>query len=87
MANKRPTKKEQITAIIEHAKKNNLFINPGSGYSYALDAIRKFYHCPCDKNRPDCPCPESIEEVKTAGHCKCHLFWRDYQTFMDQMIQ
>ncbi len=86
MPDKKLTKHEQVMAIVKYAQEHKLLINPGSGYSYALDKLRKFYRCPCDVTREHCPCDQSLEEVKTLGHCKCHLFWRDLQTWVDQML-
>lgn len=83
---KRLTKHEQVMAIVKYAQKQQFLINPATGYTYALDALRKFYRCPCDVNREHCPCKQAAEEVKTIGHCKCHLFWRDYQAFIDEML-
>lgn len=83
---KRLTKQEQAVAIVQHAAKHNLLINPGSGYGYALDQIRKFNHCPCDASREHCPCEQSLEEVQRQGHCKCHLYWRDLQTWTDEQL-
>lgn len=78
----RPTKYQQALSIVQFAKEHELLINPAYGYGYALDKLQKFYHCPCDAARESCPCDKSLEEVKTKGHCKCHLFWRDYDVFL-----
>lgn len=85
-ATKKLTKQQQALAIVKYASEHGLIINPGSGYSYALEAVRKFNRCPCDENRPDCPCPESLSEVIRLGHCKCNLFWRSHQDWVDAKL-
>ena len=72
--------------VLDFARDNNLVIHPGGGYEYYLNAFAKLGHCPCAKERLECPCPESIEEVKRDGHCKCHLFWRDLDTYKESYI-
>jgi len=32
--------------------------------------------CPCSDTRPQCPCPESVDEVRKNGQCLCGLFVR-----------
>ena len=32
-------------------------------------------HCPCNPDRPLCPCPEAIEEIKKNGKCYCGKFF------------
>ena len=85
-ASKKPSdakrKRGMVYDIIEHAEKHNMVINP-VGYDYYVDGFITFNHCPCDSTRPKCPCEESVEEVKEKGHCKCHLFWRDLNTFKE----
>ena len=71
--------------IIHFACDNSLIINP-NGYGYYIEGYFIFGHCPCDKKRLDCPCQESLEEIKTAGKCKCQLFWRDYETFVKEKL-
>lgn len=72
--------------ILNFARDHNLIIHPGIGYDYYINGYFMFNHCPCDDKRLDCPCPESIDEVKEKGWCKCRLFWRDYDTFKDKFI-
>ena len=73
--------------ILDFARDNNLVIHPGRGFDYYVDNFYAAGHCPCDKDRPDCPCPESINEVKENGRCKCCLFWRDHDTFKESHIK
>lgn len=68
-------------AFIEFAIKNSLAINP-AGYRKYADNYAKFGCCPCDSNRHSCPCPEALGEVAAQGHCLCHLFWKNYETFL-----
>ncbi len=76
----------QRRRILDWARDHGMIIHPASGYSYYVDGYQHFGCCPCDKNRPGCPCPESITEVKEQGHCKCRLFWRDLDTFKHKFI-
>ena len=72
--------------ILDWARDHNLVIHPGAGYDYYIDSFNQFNACPCDLSRPDCPCPESVEECKEKGHCKCRLFWRSHDDFKDKML-
>ncbi len=76
----KPTK-DQERLVLEFAIKNNCIINP-QGWNSALEDFNEFQHCVCDPNRPTCPCEQAAQEVKTKGHCKCHLFWLDHRTYM-----
>ena len=72
--------------ILDFARDNGLVIHPGGGFEYYINLFYKSGRCPCDKNRPDCPCPESVEEVKKDGYCKCRLFWRDLDTYKESHV-
>lgn len=72
--------------ILDFARDNNLVIHPGGGYEYYINIFYKCGHCPCAKERLHCPCPESIEEVRKDGWCKCHLFWRDLDTYKESHV-
>ncbi len=69
--------------ILDFARDNNLVIHPGGGFEYYVKIFYESGHCPCDKTRPDCPCPEAVNEVREKGHCKCCLFWRDLDTYKE----
>lgn len=71
--------------VIDFARDNGLVINP-SGYDYYIEGFLMFGHCPCDKSRLSCPCQESLPEIKFTGKCKCHLFWRDLDTFKNEKL-
>lgn len=73
--------------ILDFARDHGLVIHPGGGYEYYIDIFYKSGHCPCDKTRLSCPCPESIEEVASDGWCKCHLFWRDLDTYKESHVK
>ena len=73
--------------ILDFARDNNMVIHPSVGFDYYVNNFYEAGHCPCDKDRPDCPCPESINEVKENGRCKCCLFWRDLDTFKESHIK
>lgn len=80
------TKKEQILAIVRFAKVNRLLINPGNGFKPYLEKIMALQHCPCDADRPACPCDNCLDEVRKEGRCKCYLFWRDMETYIIKVI-
>jgi len=73
--------------VLDFARDNNLVIHPGVGYDYYIDGFYMFGHCPCDKSRLTCPCPEAIEECKSIGHCKCRLLWRDLDTYKEMYVK
>jgi len=72
--------------ILDFARDNGLVIHPGRGYDYYVDNFFECGHCPCDKKRPACPCPQAVEEVKTVGWCKCRLYWRDMDTYKNSHV-
>jgi hypothetical protein len=74
---------KQEKAVLEFADANKCVINPG-GWAYYLEGFNEFGHCVCDKTktRVHCPCSEARQEIAEKGHCLCHLFWRDYETYM-----
>lgn len=39
--------------------------------------VSKLGHCPCNPNRPPCPCPSAIDEINSQGHCNALIFWDD----------
>lgn len=67
--------------ILDWARDNHLIIHPGRGFDYYIDSFFMFNCCPCDDTRKNCPCPESIEECRETGYCKCRLYWRDYDIY------
>lgn len=67
--------------ILDWSRDYNMIIHPAIGYAYFVDNFAQFSCCACDKTRLECPCPESIIEVKEQGYCKCQLFWRDIDIF------
>ena len=70
-------------AILNFAKKNNLVIDPASGFEDKFQAFLEFGYCPCDptKERTRCPCRQALAEVAEVGHCLCRLYWKDIETF------
>ena len=71
---------QQQKAVLDFAIANKCLVNP-LGMGYYLEGYNEFKHCPCDKNRPTCPCPEAPAEIKEKGHCKCQLFWGSYEDY------
>lgn len=82
---KSPTKAQIVRNIKAWADKHGWIINPRVGAEYYAENFLRFNRCPCSKNRMECPCQESIEDVAKTGHCLCRLFWRDQETFDAQM--
>lgn len=80
-------KNKKRREILDFARDNNLVIHPGVGYDYYANNFFEAGHCPCDDKRPNCPCPESIKEVKEDGWCKCRLFWRDLDTYKESHVK
>lgn len=78
---------EKRRQILDFARDNNLVIHPAGGYEYYISNFYKLGHCPCAPERKECPCQESIEEVKRNGWCKCHLFWRDLDIFKESHVR
>lgn len=79
---KQTEKTKRRRQICDFARDHNLVINPGCGFDYYINAYYESGgRCPCDATRVECPCPESIDEVKKNGACKCRLFWRDLDTY------
>lgn len=79
----RKTKNTEAVPIIKFAREHGFVIH-AMGYEYYLDGVRRFGHCPCDKNRPVCPCIEAFAEVNEKGHCLCQLFWKDYGAYLKE---
>ena len=72
--------------ILDFARDNGLVIRPSMGYDYYIESFLMFGCCPCDEDRKQCPCPESLEDIKRDGHCLCTLFWRDHDTFKEKFL-
>lgn len=78
-------KQKKRIEILNFASSHGWVINPGKGMEVYVDNIIKFGHCPCDSSRPDCPCSLAEEEVASKGHCRCSLYWTDYQAYKDTL--
>ena len=76
----KPTK-EQMRTVLEFAINNHCVVNP-MGWNSALEDFNEFKHCVCDPARPTCPCSQAPQEIAEKGHCKCHLFWKGYETYI-----
>ncbi len=74
--------RKQSERLIKFAQENSLVITP-VGYTYFVESFVQFNACPCDRTRKSCPCNKALEEIKIKGRCLCHLFWRDYQTYLE----
>ena len=71
--------------IIDWAVEHNFITNP-NGYEYYIENWFAFGFCVCDKTRKYCPCPESIDEVKELGYCKCRLYYRNYEVYKEKNL-
>ncbi len=80
------TKNKKRRQVLDFARDNNLVIHPGRGFEYYTNNFFEVGHCPCAKERLDCPCPESIEEVGKDGWCLCRLYWRDLDTYKESHV-
>lgn len=76
----KPTKAQE-RAVLEFAIKNKCIVTP-LGWHFALEAYNEYGHCVCDPQRPACPCEQAPQEIIEKGHCRCSLFWKDYETYM-----
>lgn len=66
---------KQMLKIIDHAYINRLCIHPTTHLpTKVADIVKNKGVCICDASRPHCPCPESIDECRERGWCKCRLF-------------
>ena len=87
MTKKQKPNNHKRRQILDFARDNNMVIHPGGGYEYYIKTVFEVGHCPCARERLECPCPESIEEVKKDGWCKCRLFWRDLDTYKNSYVK
>ncbi len=69
--------------IVAIAKINGMTIHPAIGYDYFVGNLLLLGHCACVPGREHCPCPESVYEVAEEGKCKCGLYWKDLETWMN----
>ena len=68
--------------LLRFAQQHGMMINP-FGLGYYAESYVQLGHCACDPGRPVCPCPEAPMEVHEKGYCKCHLYWRSMDTFLE----
>lgn len=73
---------DQAVKLVRFAIDHGFVITP-AGYKYYVDSFNMFAACPCDRSRKACPCDQAVGEIQDKGHCLCHLFWRDYVTFLE----
>ncbi len=62
-----------INIIKAHAEKYNYKINSASDEKIKWMALNN-RRCFCAKDTRVCPCPESVDEIRVYGKCKCSLF-------------
>ena len=74
-------RQEKRFEILNFALEHSFVIDPSKGMERFIDNILTFGYCPCDKSRPTCPCAQAAVEVANNGHCRCTLFWADYQAY------
>jgi len=87
MVKETPTsrKVKKLKEILDFAQEHGVTINP-AGYGYFADSYLMFDRCPCDPMRLECPCIDAPGEIEKDGHCLCHLFWKDPQTFKESKL-
>lgn len=78
-------KRAQTIKLLRFAIAHNFYITP-TGAGYYIESFTMFNACPCDQKRKACPCPEAVREVQEEGKCLCHLFWRDYETYLEEKL-
>lgn len=71
---------EQIEAALDFAIKHRCVINPDGWKSY-LEGFNRHGHCPCDKERMECPCKQAPHEIKSKARCLCGLYWASYEAY------
>lgn len=67
---------DQYKKMLEFMHLNNVGVNSKHNLS---EWVKKVYEkggkCPCNpKIRPECPCSQAMEEIKSKGVCDCKLF-------------
>lgn len=73
---------EQIYQNLKEFKeKHGYLLHPKCGEGkMSLEAwaklIASIQCCPCDPDRPNCPCDKAEDEIKKQGFCKCRMFYR-----------
>ena len=58
----------------DFAAAGGFFIHPRVPLERHIELVVKKGGCPCDPERPECPCPEAKEEVQATGNCVCTFF-------------
>jgi ferredoxin-thioredoxin reductase catalytic subunit len=71
---------EQTETVLAFAIHHNCVINPDGWRSY-LESYTRKGHCPCDKERMECPCKQAPQEIKQKARCLCGLFWSSYEAY------
>lgn len=87
VAREMPRQRAQRRAIVKFAERHGFTINPAAGYDYYVESFLMFGYCPCDKTRKACPCEQAVSDVQATGHCLCRLFWADYKTFREAILE
>lgn len=77
--------KELLETVRRFAEEHGLIVNPRTGPEYYVRHVVQHGRCPCDKTRLECPCPQALDDVESTGHCLCRLFWKDVETYEEQM--
>jgi hypothetical protein len=69
--------------MVLFAKAHSFTINPLLGYSYFMNNWLSLGCCACAKERKHCPCVEAVKEVDEEGKCKCGLYWKSLNTWLE----
>jgi len=65
----------QLFKMLDFMEQNSLFIHPLHSLAERVGIVLESGRCPCNINRKECPCPESLMEIKKKGHCHCAIFF------------
>jgi len=69
--------------------KHHLLLHPKRGIDHWATLVLKCNGgCPCVPSRKHCPCPESLEDIKEEGVCRCGFFYsKEGLNILKQMVE
>lgn len=65
----------QYRKMTDFCAKHGLKTHPLKTLKQWAEVVCEKNHCPCDPKRPECPCPEALDEIESKGKCKCGKFF------------
>lgn len=67
--------KKKVDAFLK--KHSNAQLNPDRDIDHFIKITAQGGgSCPCDDDRPSCPCKQAPSEIKKKGKCLCGLYVR-----------